>query len=94
MDNVFIGMQTTVLFNVRIGSNVIIGANSLVNKDLDGGFLYAGNPVKKVCSFDEFVKKRIGGEGSFVEMSQHISKNEVNLAWANFNRKYVRKEGR
>lgn len=36
MDNVFIGMQTTVLFNVCIGSNVIIGANSLVNKDLEG----------------------------------------------------------
>lgn len=49
----------TILFNVRIGPNVIIGANSLVNKDLEGGYVYAGNPTKKACSFDKFVNKRI-----------------------------------
>ena len=92
MDNVFIGTQTTILFDVRIGSNVIIGANSLVNKDLEGGYVYAGNPVKKICSFDEFVNKRINSEYSFVEASQHISKNETHVAWSDFNRNRTRRE--
>lgn len=57
-DNVFIGMYTTILKNVHIGNNVIIGANSLVNKDLESGFVYAGNPAKKICSVEEYFVKR------------------------------------
>ena len=34
MDNVFIGSGTQILNNVRIGSNVIIGAGSVVTKDI------------------------------------------------------------
>ena len=42
-DNVFIGMQTTILKGVHIGNNVIIGANSLVNKDIPDNCVAAGN---------------------------------------------------
>ncbi len=57
-DNVFVGANSTILADVYIGSNTIIGACSLVNKDLEGGFVYAGVPVRKICTFDEFVSKR------------------------------------
>jgi len=57
-DNVFVGANTTILANVHIGSNVIIGACSLVNKDLESGYVYAGVPAKKICTLDEFVSKR------------------------------------
>ena len=57
-DNVFVGANTTILPNVHIGSNVIIGAGTLVNKDLEGGNVYAGVPAKKICTFAEFVEKR------------------------------------
>lgn len=57
-DNVFVGANTTILANVYIGSNVIIGAGTLVNKDLEGGYVYAGVPAKKICTFEDFVKKR------------------------------------
>ena len=57
-DNVFVGVNTTILANVHIGSNVIIGACTLVNKDLEGGYVYAGVPARKICTFDEFVAKR------------------------------------
>lgn len=43
-DNVFIGMQSTILKGVHIGNNVIIGANSLVNKDVPDNCVVAGNP--------------------------------------------------
>ena len=59
-DNVFVGANSTILANVRIGSNVVIGAGSLVNKDLEGGYVYAGVPARKICPFDDFVAKRAG----------------------------------
>ena len=52
------GTNTTILADVHIGSNVIIGAGSLVNKDLESGYVYAGVPARQICTFDEFVEKR------------------------------------
>lgn len=57
MDNVFIGSGTRVLYNTRIGSNVIIGSGSLVNKDIPDNSVYAGVPARFICSFDEYVEK-------------------------------------
>lgn len=56
----FVGAGSTILADVHIGSNVVIGAGTLVNHDLEGGFIYAGVPAKKTGTFDEFVKKREG----------------------------------
>ena len=56
-NNVFIGAGTTILPNVRIGDNVIVGANSTVTKSLENGFVYAGCPVKKICSIEQFIDK-------------------------------------
>lgn len=56
-DNVFIGSNSTILPNVTIGSDTIVGAGSLVNKSIQGG-VYAGVPAKYVCGFDEFIEKR------------------------------------
>ena len=33
-NNVFVGADTKILYDVKIGSNVIIGAGSLVNRDI------------------------------------------------------------
>lgn len=57
MNNVFIGSGTRVLYNTRIGNNVIVGADSLVNKDIPDNSVYAGVPVRRICSFDEYVEK-------------------------------------
>lgn len=57
-DNVFIGVNTTILKGVTIGNNVIIGANSLVNKDVIDDVVVAGNPAKVICALDEYYKKR------------------------------------
>ncbi len=46
-DNVIIGSNSTIL-PVKISSGVIIGAGSVVTKDLDMPGKYAGNPAKKI----------------------------------------------
>lgn len=58
MDNVFIGAGTRILYGTRIGTNVIIGAQSLVNKDVPDNSVYAGVPARYICSFDEYVDKQ------------------------------------
>lgn len=57
-NNVFIGMQSTILKGVHIGNNVIIGANSLVNKDIPDNVVAAGNPCKVIMNIDEYHEKR------------------------------------
>ncbi|MGV8082859.1 MAG: acyltransferase [Coriobacteriia bacterium] len=57
-DNVFIGMNATILKGVTIGSNVIVGANSLINKDVPDGCVVVGNPQRVVCSIDDYLEKR------------------------------------
>ena len=57
-NNVFIGMQATILKGVTVGNNVIIGANSLVNKDVPDNVVVAGNPAKIIMTIDEYYEKR------------------------------------
>ncbi len=61
-DNVFIGSNTTVLYDVKIGDNVIIGAGSLVNKDIPGGSVAAGVPCKVIGDYEKYKKKIINTE--------------------------------
>lgn len=61
-DNVFIGTNSTILYDVNIGNNVIIGAGSLVNKDIPEGSIAAGVPCRVIGSFDQY-KEKIKGLG-------------------------------
>lgn len=46
--NVWIADKVTILKGVQIGSNVIIGANSLVTKNVPNNCIVAGNPVRVI----------------------------------------------
>ncbi|OYX86360.1 MAG: transferase [Flavobacteriales bacterium 32-34-25] len=47
-DNVFIGAHTTILKGVTIGKNSIIGACSVVTKNIPSNEIWAGNPAKSI----------------------------------------------
>ena len=49
-DNVIIGSNATIL-PVKISSNIVIGAGSVVTKDLKIKGTYAGNPAKLIRKF-------------------------------------------
>lgn len=46
------------LYDVRIGSDVIIGAGSLVNKDIPNNSVAVGTPARVIGTFEDFVAKR------------------------------------
>lgn len=45
-DNVWIPARTIILPGVKIGSDVVVGTNSLVNKNIPSGSFAAGSPIK------------------------------------------------
>lgn len=57
-DNVYIAVNVIVLKGVTIGDNCIIGAGSVVNRDIPSNSVAVGNPCRVVCSLEEFYKKR------------------------------------
>ena len=57
-NNVYIGKETCILKGTRIGDNVIIGAKSLVNKDIPSDCVAAGVPAKKILDLDDYFEKR------------------------------------
>lgn len=94
MDNVFIGYNATILPNVRIGENVIVGAGSVVTKDLEPNGVYAGCPAKRIESFDEYCRKlKQGSNGSYsyptVKRNTRITKEEIEKAWSFFQKKHA-----
>ena len=52
-DNVYVASNSTVSGGIHIGSNVIIGAGSVVTGDLQDNGVYVGNPAKFIKNIDD-----------------------------------------
>ena len=52
-DNVWIGGGVTIIGGVKIGQNSIIGAGSVVTKNIPSGVIAAGNPAKIIREITE-----------------------------------------
>lgn len=68
---VFIGANSIILPNVRIGNNVIVGAGSVVTKDIPNDCVYAGNPARFICTFEEYQKKHRENQNCHPIFRQH-----------------------
>lgn len=61
-DNVFIGVNATILMGANIGNNSIIGAGSVVSGSFPDGSVIAGNPGKVITTVEELYNKRKNSE--------------------------------
>ncbi|MBQ6979022.1 MAG: acyltransferase [Clostridia bacterium] len=72
-DNVFIGIKSVILPGVKIGNNVVIGACSLVNKDVPDDTVVAGVPAKKICDISQFKEKIKDSDKKFLVPTKGMS---------------------
>ena len=74
-ESCFIGDSAIILPSVTIGPNSIIGAGSVVTRDVPPGTVAAGNPARVICSVEKYLSKikaqaqdkEIFGEDYFIE---------------------------
>lgn len=59
VDNVFIGADSKILSNVRIGPNAVIGAGSIVTHDIPENSVAVGIPAKVIGTFDDLYRRRL-----------------------------------
>jgi len=55
-DRCFIGANSTILCNVTVGPNSIVGAGSMVIRDVPPDTVCAGNPARVIGTVEEFKK--------------------------------------
>ena len=53
----FTGADAIILPNVKIGSCVIVGAGTVVTKDIPDNSIVVGNPARIISTYDEYVEK-------------------------------------
>lgn len=56
-DDVYIGLNVTILPGVKIGNRCIIGTGSIVSKDIPDNTVAAGIPAKVIKTVDEYLTK-------------------------------------
>lgn len=78
-NDVFVGAGTIILPNTHIGDKCIIGAGSVVSKDIPANSVAAGSPAKVIMSYDDYAsrhKKKMTQENTYDEsftMSHNVS---------------------
>jgi acetyltransferase-like isoleucine patch superfamily enzyme len=64
-DNSFIGVNAIIMPDTVIGPNSVVGAGSVVTKDVPPNTVYAGNPARFICTYEEYLEKcRLKNTGS------------------------------
>jgi acetyltransferase-like isoleucine patch superfamily enzyme len=58
-DRCFIGIGSILMPDITIGPNSVVGAGSVVTKDVPPGSVVAGVPAKVICSVDDYKQKCI-----------------------------------
>ena len=90
-DNVFIGSGTHILYDTKIGSNVIIGTCSVVTHDIPDNSIVAGVPARVIGTFDAHVEKRLNEScypASMAPRHQTVSEELAEYLWKEFAEKH------
>lgn len=75
----FVGARTTILPGVTIGDHCVIGAGSLVNKDVPSGTVCAGVPAQYICTTEEYAEKCLNHMGKDFDEKAYLENKKEYL---------------
>lgn len=75
----FVGARSTILPGVTIGSHCVVGAGSLVNKDVPDGTVVAGVPAKYICTTEEYAEKCLKNMATDFDETEYLSNKKEYL---------------
>ena len=87
----FVGSGTHILYDTKIGSNVIIGTCSVVTKDIPDNSVVAGVPARVIGTFDDYVEKYLNEKMYPEEMKpkgQKVSGELAKYMWEKFEKEH------
>lgn len=87
-DDVWIGYGSTILSGVTIGQGAIIGAKSIVTKDVPPYAIWAGNMVVKYRFEENVIKELL--KIDFSEINPEFIKENIDILYENINEENVR----
>lgn len=76
-NDVYLGVETIIMPGVRIEDNVIVGARSIVTKDVQSNSVIVGIPAKKIKSVDEYYEKLKGSSLKIGHLSRDRKEKEL-----------------
>ncbi|MDY6368131.1 MAG: acyltransferase [Clostridia bacterium] len=83
-EGAFIGNHAVILPNVRIGKGSVVGACSLVSKDVPDGTVVAGNPAKIIATTNEVAEKWLKNTPEYDNAELQKSKRKVSTEIADY----------
>lgn len=75
-DNVFVGLGATIMPNVVIGKNSVVGAGSLVTKDVLPNTIVGGVPAKFIKSIEDY-KVNIDKSALYIRSKPYEEKKKI-----------------
>lgn len=79
LDNCFIGSRSIIMPGVTIGPNAVVGAGSIVTKDVPEGMIVAGNPAHVITSVAEYAEKCLAQTPEYDKQAYKTNKRETVL---------------
>lgn len=89
MDNVYIGMNVTIMPDVRIGPNAIVTAGSVVTGDVPENSVVSGNPAAVIGRFDMYMAlRRMNKSQAVAFKNQELPDSLALEQWEIFEKKH------
>lgn len=84
-NNVFIGINASVMYGVTIGNNCIIGAGAVVTRNVCDGEVVGGVPGKVIGTFEELFEKYVSFNqdfrGNTLEINGTLWEKQMKYFW-------------